>query len=310
MRDVLLILASVVLTQVNFCLNKLYQKKNGAGNFAVAMFTVVSSPCTILYFLLFNGFSAELTPFSLACAVGANLCGFLYSLLGFRIMQYGRYSDYMTYLMVGGMALPFFAGILFWDESLSVFRAVGLVLLTVCTVLLGKGEKGFKPACSLTRYRILLGAVFLLNGGVSVITKFHQTASGFEKVSTDSYAILSVAAGFTCSLCLLFLSGIQAKRKASAPNAPEAETAPGEKQRFRAVWLLLAVLSAGIGAVCSLCQLIGAETIDASMMYPMMTGGMLVLSALAGHFLFGEKLTVKRAVLIGICFLSTLLFVV
>ena len=69
----------------------------------------------------------------------------------------------------------------------------------------------------------------------------------------------------------------------------------------------LAVLITAIG-ISYLLQLTGAAELPATVLYPMVTGGSIIFSALSGRVFFKEKLSVYQLVSIGLCFVGTLLF--
>ena len=57
-----------------------------------------------------------------------------------------------------------------------------------------------------------------------------------------------------------------------------------------------------------LLQLVGAKTLPATVLYPMVTGGSIIFSSLAGRIFFREKLSLQQKISIVVCFMGTLLF--
>lgn len=55
-------------------------------------------------------------------------------------------------------------------------------------------------------------------------------------------------------------------------------------------------------------QLIGAESLPASVLYPFITGGSIILTSFAGVAVFKEKLTIRQWLAVAVCFVGTLLF--
>ena len=72
--------------------------------------------------------------------------------------------------------------------------------------------------------------------------------------------------------------------------------------------LMLVPLYSAIGTVSSLLQLEGAKNLPASVLYPMITGGTIVLTGLFALLFFGEKLSKRGWIGIGLCLLGTCLF--
>ena len=63
-----------------------------------------------------------------------------------------------------------------------------------------------------------------------------------------------------------------------------------------------------IGKECYFLQLIGAANLPASVLYPMVTGGSIIFSAIAGVIIFKEQLSRRQIISITLCFIGTLLF--
>jgi multidrug transporter EmrE-like cation transporter len=57
-----------------------------------------------------------------------------------------------------------------------------------------------------------------------------------------------------------------------------------------------------------LLQLFGAASLPATVLYPFVTGGSIVLSSLAGIIFFKDKLSKNVIASIILCFLGTILF--
>ena len=55
-------------------------------------------------------------------------------------------------------------------------------------------------------------------------------------------------------------------------------------------------------------QFIGAESLSASVLYPFITGGSIILTSFAGVAFLKEKLTIRQWMAVTACFVGTLLF--
>ena len=121
-----------------------------------------------------NGFSLEITPFSLLMAALLILfCG-AYALIGFKIISMGSMAVYTMFLMLGGMMLPYFFGLIYLNEEFSYLRLIGLVLMVVAIALSGmEGSNEQKKKGSLLFFVLCL-IVFCLNGSGSIVSKIHQ----------------------------------------------------------------------------------------------------------------------------------------
>jgi len=136
---------------------------------------------------------------------------------------------------------------------------------------------------------LLCAAVFVLNGGVSIISKCHQvctvpvvSSSAFVMYSGLGKALFSGAALLICT---------------------KKDTKP-----MQGISAASVVGAAIIGSASYFLQLLGAKNLPASVLYPMVTGGGVIFSALSGRLFFREKLSASQIVSIVICFIGTLLF--
>lgn len=292
MSNYLMLLCSVLLLAGDFALNKLYQKKEGASSRAALRFTAINGLLTAVIFFFINGFlngfALECTPFSLLMATLLALFGLTYSFIGFRMLRDGNMASYTLFLMTGGMMVPYIWGIFALNEPFSLLRTLGLALI-FAGVFCANTPKG-RPS---TKYIFMGAAVFALNGLVSIVSKMHQIEAALPAVSSPSFVMLSGVAKFVCcSAALRFIKKESGETSASMP-AP--------------VFSIIA-LSALFSGVSYLLQLIGAQNLPATVLYPIITGGAIIFSALAGRLFFRERIT--RATLVGIalCFTGTCLF--
>ncbi len=305
----LYLLCAVVLMALQFSVNKFYQSKNGSGIMTSLLYTTLSGLATGVIFFCINGFTLTVTPFSFVCAVGiASLC-LGYSLLGFRLFSMGNFAVYTMFLMLGGMLLPFLYGLLFLGDADTMSplslgaRIVGVLLLIVSMIFpltenRDAGEKHDKKTQVL--FIVLCLLVFFMNGFVSILSKIHQIEGHYPVVDNNSFVFLTNTINGIFSGAALFLLTLFRR------EGPKLDVS------FKP-WMLMAAVAAY--ALCNgvsyLLQLLAAaSTMPASVQYPMMTGGSVVLTALAGYVFFREKQSKKAFVGTVLAFAATFLFLV
>lgn len=293
----LMILVAVVLLALQFSTNKFYQLRFGNAVTTSLLFTALSGLVTALLFFCLNGFSVQITAFSLGmAAIVAVLCC-SYTLIGFRMFALGSLSVYSMFLMLGGMLLPYLYGVLWLDESLTIGRILGVVLLALSMIFPVLGEKG-GSAQTRKLFFILCFVVFTLNGFVSITSKIHQV-SAMPTVGAMDFVILSNGInGLLSTLALLILC----QTKHTAPLS--------EPLTNRSMGLIagIVVVNAACNGTSYMLQLVGAAHVPASVLYPLVTGGMVVLSAIAGMVFFREFPAKKTAIGLLLSFAATFLF--
>ena len=291
MWDYIMVLLSVVLLAIGFIVQKIYQKGSKSSNESSIMFSIISAVCSVVVLILLNGFFFDFTWYSAINAGLRALCGLLYTILGFQIMREGKVAFYMLFLMSGGMLVPAVWGWLFLDEPVKILHVLGVAVI-VASIAISNSDASRPSAKTILK----CCAVFVLNGFVSVFSKLHQVNTEFASVGTTEYAMLGTVLSLLMSMALLSVLVVK--------NKTQSEL----RVHFRWRTLLLVPLYSAIGTVSSLLQLEGAKNLPASVLYPMITGGTIVLTGLFALLFFGEKLSKRGWIGIGLCLLGTCLF--
>lgn len=94
------------------------------------------------------------------------------------------------------------------------------------------------------------------------------------------------------------------------PTKREPRERCAKIHRKQRLWLpfVMALLSSVMDGFSSFLQLEGAKSLPASVLYPMVTGGSIILTGLFALLFFGEKITKKEWIGIGICMVGTCCF--
>jgi drug/metabolite transporter (DMT)-like permease len=188
------------------------------------------------------------------------------------------------------MTVPYVWGVLFLGEELTLIRTLGLFTILTAIIISNSGTK----KADKTQIFMCL-AVFMLNGAASVIAKIHQINPVSEIVTSSDFAfIIASLKAVICSFILF------ASRKRLANNC---------RVRLSVKAILPVVLFAAIAdGISYMLQLIGAAELPATVLYPMITGGSVILTAIAGVIVFKEKLSVRHWIGVAVCFVGTMLF--
>ena len=306
MFDYLLVFLSVVLLAVNFMLGKLKQTESRTLEVSLK-FSLLSAP--VIFFVLFaiNGFTVAFSPFSVINCALKTLCAVLYGVLGFEIMQRGNVAIYTLFLMSGGMLVPAVYGWIFLDEPVMPLRVVGVAVIVFSVVLSNLSKQKLNLPLLL-----LCVLVFFLNGGVSVFSKLHQIAVDQVTVSSLDYMLIGDIFTFIFNLAILAVILIRKRCKASPCNEDtcDGEENGNKKAALKKALILLAIPYAAtlIGNASYFLQLEGAKNLPASVLYPMITGGSVVLSGIFAFIFFKEKLSKREWISLLLCLVGTCLF--
>ncbi|MBR6530988.1 MAG: hypothetical protein IKT61_00625 [Clostridia bacterium] len=253
-----MVMAAVVMFGLQFFCNQQYERECKSGLSASMMFIFGGAVAGLVVLLAVNGFKWEFTPFTLFMASLAALDGMAFSFCSMKALGKINLSLYSLFSMLGGMVLPFCLGVFFFDEKFTPGKAICLV--TVIVALLMSVEKGKNKGGT-----VYYMGVFVFNGLSGVIAKFFQ-ASDLPKTSEAAYSVwTAVMTALISGIVLIF-----AVRKAPI------------KLNVKAV---ASMAGNGIlNRVANYLLLLSLAYLPASVQYPMITGGVMIVSTLLGYF--------------------------
>lgn len=252
-----LVATAVIMFGFMFFFNSEYERLNGGSVRAILTFSLGSNVVGFIILFAINKFRFEPTPFSLGVAAVAAVNTLLYSFCSIKSLGKINLSLYSVFCMLGGMALPFAAGILFFDEKLTTGKII--CFITIAAALFLTVEKG-KSKGGLPYY---IG-IFVFNGMSGVISKFYQAAD-VHKASNAAYSVQIAACVIVfCALLMLFN-----KDKKIHLNVKSAVCVSGNGL---------------LGNVGNFLLLLGLEKLPASAQYPFVTGGVMIVSTIICYF--------------------------
>ena len=275
-----LILLSVAMFGGGFALQDVYRKKRGSGLKISMESALIGALAGLVVLLIVNGFSFEITGFTLLMAFLSAVNGIAFTFCAFKSLDYINLSLFSLFSMLGGMALPFFQGIIFYNEGITLAKC--LCVAFICAALALTVEKGDKK-----KGAIFYIGIFVLNGMGGVLSKIF-TASTLPKVSAAGYSIW-------IALCTVVLSGIAWAILACADKRKTIQSEELEiKPTKKLIWQSYGVgaLYGAINKIANFFLVIALAHVDASVQYPMVTGGTMIVSTIICFF--GEKKPSKK----------------
>ena len=267
----LLIILSVIIFGGCFFLQDKYRQRCGSNLKISLQFSLTSSIFGLIALFCINGCKVEFTPFTLIMSMLSALNGIGFTFCSFKALGIINLSLFSLFSMLGGMLLPFLQGIIFFGEGITWAKIICVILITVALIL--TVEKGDKR-----KGTIYYAGIFILNGMSGVLSKIF-TSAPFEKASPEGYSILSAL----CTIILCFIILLIFFREKDENAKPRISTL---------------AISAGSGIfnrLANLILVIALSHVDASVQYPMVTGGVMIVSTLICFF--GDKKPSKREIL-------------
>ena len=209
----------------------------------------------------------------------------------FVMLSVGRMSVYSLFMMLGGMLLPFAFGVLFLRETVSVGKTLGSILLTASIVLQAlDGGKGEKVADGQRlRFFLLCMAAFMINGMTGVVARLHQLLPG--AVDECSFTVL------VCLFCVMLGLAATGRQMLGNHRPQSLRQLRGALQPRALLYGLLVGAAMHTGNYLILA---GANHVPASVQFPVISGGTIVLSALLGRWILKQKTTpMERIAIVG-----------
>ena len=273
---------SVVMFGFAFYFNGKYENIKGGGLRATVVFSLISALVGSVILFFMNGMRFEFTPFSFLIALLSAINAILYTFCSLKALGRINLSLYSLFAMLGGMALPFAMGILFFEEGLTLSKILCFATITLAlTMTVSKGESkgGF----------LYYAGIFILNGMSGVLTKLFQ-ASAFEKTSDMGFSLLSAL--LSVGICVLALPFLQ----------------KAERSEFSVKAILYAGGNGAFNRVANLLLLIALSHVPASAQYPMVTGGVMIVSTVISAFT-ANKPTKKEVAAVILSFIGIILLI-
>lgn len=283
-----LIMLTTLLFGANFICKDLYRRERGSNVVISLQYTLISCSISTLLFIAMNGFRFDCTWFLFILALVGAVNSFLFSFCTFKSLGIINLSLYSLFSMLGGMVLPFLQGIIFFGEAVTVANLICFLLIVLAlaiTVERGGHKKGG------TIYYI---GVFILNGMSGVLAKI-LNAAPFEKGNAPavSYSVLS---GFLSLLIsgLLLLYFTEKHPEKLPPMSVKSN--------------VICASSGVINRVANYLLMIALLHVPSSVQYPMVTGGVMIVSTLA-CFIMKNKPSKKEVISVAIAFVALLILV-
>lgn len=298
-----------------FMVTKAFEKNYGKTVRASLSFSLLYSLFAgVIFFiikLISSGTVFNLNPFSLCMAFGLSLVNILSSAIGIKTLALGDIAVYSLFLMLGGMIVPFFAGIVFLKESVSVCNLIGVAIMIIALclpVFFGKKNKNAgeaqtdgdtKKKTSVFFY-VLCVFLFILNGLSSTLSKFNSVKEGAALGAEFTFYTYGIQ--FVISLAAFALTTALGKSD---------KTQNEEKQPvilFRPVAIGCGAAFGAVNGTAFLMSSVAAEHVVAVAQYPLITGATILFSSLLAFLFYREKPTALQLVQIVISLAATILF--
>ncbi len=186
-----------------------------------------------------------------------------------------------------GFIVPTLSGTLFWNEKISVFGYLGILIIIPVLIISGTSPKKQEKKQTTKAYIIPLIIALLSSGGLGVMQKIHQKSDSADEMNT--FLLLSFLFAFAISL--IFVLSLK----------------KGENKIERKA----ASFSLIVGVIFSLCNIMNtylAGVLDSAVLFPILNIGSILISLILSIIIYKEKID-RRDILILILGILAIVFV-
>jgi drug/metabolite transporter (DMT)-like permease len=231
--------------------------------------SVVWTTIMLAWFLISNGTKISLTALIFGLVYSIILCSFLY----FKVASLAVGSVTITTLIGSAAFVPAtIFGVFYVPENISTFQIIGMGLMLVAVIVcINTKTSAQKPTL---KWAIYCTMFFVAGSALGAFFKVFGKSNAFEEVN----GMMLSASIF--SAMIFFLMGIVYNKSKKLPMPTIAKPS-----------LLYIVLSGIAGCLYLRMNLSLSTVIDSAIFFPVSNGSVVMLSTIAGYFLFKERLT-------------------
>mgnify|MGYP003294385721 CR=1 FL=1 len=291
---------AAICIMMQFCLSKIFQVKYECGSISLFFRSILTGLICVLLFLVLTGFKMSYSNESLIFSIIIASISIISNILGVIVVRYGEIAIYTMFMMLGGMVLPYLHGIIFLKETPSIWCIIGIIVL-VLSLILSSAEKLKSKSSNRVLFTILCILVFLLNGFMSIFSKLSRITD--NAVPIYDFLVLENGVVVLFSLIIFIVLVLLGKKRHE-----EIKLVKDFNKKNLLFMVILIISTALISTTGYLFQLIGAEHLPSTVLYPIVSGGSICLTSIAGRILFKEKISILKWISIGMTLAGTILF--
>lgn len=293
MYEYLLIILSTVLFGGQFIALNAYQGKNGKSFHSILFFCSIFSFTGALVFLALNGFIISFSWYTLMYAAIAAIIQIGLQIVGIKALSMGRVEIYTLFNVAGGMSVAYIFGITYFQEEIKIAHIIGMVLVLIALLVPVIFERKSNQKSHIL-FWIMCILVFLSNGFFGSINKIHIVSGqglSIKEYMFYMYSCIFIMSSFSFSITALFKKD-------------------NTKLLFNRWALLFAFIYGLVNSVGMFLQYSYANTVPASILFPLSNGGSLVFGLIIGCIAYRKKPTLPDIIQISISIVGMVLFII
>ncbi len=305
------------LFSVQFVFTKSFSRRAGSAPHVGLWNGCIIALLMFCYLVPLNRFAFAFTPAAGLLAFLLAVCAITTSLCNIPAMRLGNMAVVTTYMLVGGMVLPFVYGVVALEEDCPPLKTVAIVVL-LAAIVPNLWQTGGRRSATGTRsvgktllFHGLCLVLFVLNGMTSILTTIHSLHQ--NRIASGAFTMLTALCQLALAALVLVSYAVilRVKGDRSALRTVFVDVTAASPATAKALGVLAAIafgyaLCNGVANVFSQESL--AAGMDSSVQFPVISGAVIVMSALFGHFFFGERIDRYTGVSLALSVVGSVLF--
>lgn len=272
---VILYILNIVCSAGQSATGKQYAKNGGSSTVFNINKTIAGISIFIIWGII-QGFSLHLPTVILGVCYGVSLCISMHT--GFKALANGPMA--LTSIIVSfSLLIPFFFGICFWNEPLTLYGVCGIILLLFSILLIN-----WKKVDGISFKWLMYTMITLITNGIcSTIQKYHQIK--FPFLYRTEFMIFAL-------LCVLIILTV-------------IKSGIVQNQKFS--FNMLGFISGALNGIANYVVLFLSATENASVLFPIISVANIAAVWVIGIIFFKEKLTALQTIGLILGILSIIL---
>jgi len=270
----LLVTVMTVLFSFQSLFCKMFSEKYESSSAAMTstVFSIAYGAFAGIATLLIAGLRFAPSPITLFCGVANAVTLLVYNTAMIQASRSGSYSFQMICMLFGAIVLQLVFGVVFQGESLSAMQLIAIVLMLISFVLINL--KGLSLKGSSKKFLFWCAALFFSNGIYSILMNLQQQQmNGAQRNEMIILSYLGMAVMY--AILQLFKDRKALVQGFKIPKKP-----------FRYLIICCVCATTAVHMLVYILTLV-----DATILYTIDNGGVLMLSVIYSCILFKEKLS-------------------
>jgi drug/metabolite transporter (DMT)-like permease len=261
------------------------------------IFNLVGSVSAVATLLIWSGFGGA-SLFSILLAVAFAMCIMTTIIFQLEAIKIGPWS-YTTVLISFSTLISAVSGWIFWGEPVVWNQVVGILLIVIC-IILSVDTQNKDTAKISKRWLAYTLIAFLSNGVLGVLQKTHQKSEYMSEI--NEFLVIAFIAKFVISLIAFIICVKKDKKQLSKVEESNKDTGSKGIGKIGILFVALLFVRGIFEAVNHKLNLYLVGVIDSAIIFPVLNGSNLILTAILGVLLFKEKQAKKQwiGVVIGV----------